>query len=313
MLLSPSVQSSLLPFITFDKLWLLLQEEKKEPLRTPFPYVAPCWLHHCRHWTLGLSSTLENERWREEKKAEGLARKKSSHVAKTFRALFLSAPESSWALISGDDTSWRQSAVVTGALRSRLSLKYWREFWWLSSSPTPPPILSLTSLLLWHSPLPRCVPPSTNPTTTRTPTKVSTSPFLLLRQLPSTTNGAASAKSNPTHSPWDLIPALFLLLFHSATLSLPFSPSLPLSLPLSPSFFYPPFLFFSSIPLSASEFRAHNLFPFPSFLFLSPPPRLPRLWIPSSTLPPFLFLFLLLLCPSANVVAAFLHPDPSIV
>lgn len=61
------------------------------------------------------------------------------------------------------DTSWRQSAVVTGALRSRLSLKYWREFWWLSSSPTPPPILSLTSLLLWHSPLARCVSPSTTP------------------------------------------------------------------------------------------------------------------------------------------------------
>lgn len=245
------------------------RRKKKNPLRTPFPYVVPCWLHHCRHWTLGLSSTLENERWREEKKAEGLARKKSSHVAKTFRALFLSAPESSWALISGDDTSWRQSAVVTGALRSRLSLKYWREFWWLSSSPTPPPILSLTSLLLWHSPLPRCVPPSTNPTTTRTPTKVSTSPFLLLRQLPSTTNGAASAKSNPTHSPWDLIPALFLLLFHSATLSLPFSPSLPLSpslslLLLSPFsffFFHPSFRFwipraqplpFSLISLSLS-------------------------------------------------------------
>lgn len=297
MLLSPSVQSSLLPFITFDKLWLLLQEEKKEPLRTPFPYVAPCWLHHCRHWTLGLSSTLENERWREEKKAEGLARKKSSHVAKTFRALFLSAPESSWALISGDDTSWRQSAVVTGALRSRLSLKYWREFWWLSSSPTPPPILSLTSLLLWHSPLPRCVPPSTNPTTTRTPTKVSTSPFLLLRQLPSTTNGAASAKSNPTHSPWDLIPALFLLLFHSATLSLPFSPSLPLSpslslLLLSPFsffFFHPSFRFWipRAQPLPFSLISL-SLSPSPSLASLDPlfpPPRPPSVSLSLSSSP----------------------------
>ena len=97
----------------------------------------------------------------------------SGHVAETFRALFFQAVRNRCSGLYdgeayGTSTSWRQSAVVTGALRSRLSLKYWRrvlvvvQFTYTTTYPVTYVSLSL-SLHLSRSPLARCVSPSVAP------------------------------------------------------------------------------------------------------------------------------------------------------